>query len=125
MIAPRTKLGREGCALDPVYLEGEVVVGSTLPEGVQFVDVPDYKYQYVYMNGLPLLVDPLATGRSCTTFDGLDLGNRRPSLAGDPHAIDGWRRGDQAPAVNSIVIESDGHASGLRSKRSDDLLPSR
>lgn len=44
--------------VDPVYFDGEVVVGSTLPDGVKFVEVPDYKYQYVYVNGVPVLVDP-------------------------------------------------------------------
>lgn len=44
--------------LDPVYVEGEVVVGATLPEGVQFAQVPDYEYAYVYVNGVPVLVEP-------------------------------------------------------------------
>lgn len=44
--------------IDPVYLEGEVVVGATLPEGVRFAQVPDYQYAYVYVNGVPVLVEP-------------------------------------------------------------------
>jgi hypothetical protein len=44
--------------MDPVYLDGEVVVGATLPEGVKLVEVPDYQYQYVYVNGVPVLVEP-------------------------------------------------------------------
>jgi uncharacterized protein YraI len=44
--------------LDPVYLDGEVVVGSGLPETVQLQEIPDYEYRYVYVNGQPVLVDP-------------------------------------------------------------------
>ena len=43
---------------DPVYLEGEVVVGAGLPETVQLRPVPDYNYRYVYVNRQPVLVDP-------------------------------------------------------------------
>lgn len=42
---------------DPVYLEGEVVVGVGVPETVELRPVPDYEYQYVYINGQPVLVD--------------------------------------------------------------------
>ena len=45
--------------VDPVYLQGEVVVGAGLPETVQLRPVPDYgTYRYVYVNGQPVLVDP-------------------------------------------------------------------
>ncbi len=44
-------------AVEPVYLDGEVVVGATLPENVRFTAIPDYDYQYVYVNGQPVLVD--------------------------------------------------------------------
>ncbi|HET7716891.1 MAG TPA: DUF1236 domain-containing protein [Bauldia sp.] len=47
-----------GNPVDPVYLDGEVVVGATLPEGVTLAPVPQYKYNYVYVNGVPVLVDP-------------------------------------------------------------------
>ena len=43
---------------DPVYLDGEVVVGAGLPESVQLRSVPDYNYRYVYVNRQPVLVDP-------------------------------------------------------------------
>ncbi|MBX3579235.1 MAG: DUF1236 domain-containing protein [Rhizobiaceae bacterium] len=43
---------------DPVYLEGEVVVGATLPDTVELRAVPDYEYRYVYVNGQPVLVEP-------------------------------------------------------------------
>jgi uncharacterized protein YraI len=42
--------------VDPVYLEGEVVVGATLPETVELREIPDHEYRYVYVNGLPVLV---------------------------------------------------------------------
>lgn len=43
---------------DPVYLEGEVVVGAGVPDTVQLRPVPDYEYSYAYVNGQPVLVDP-------------------------------------------------------------------
>ncbi|KRA00346.1 hypothetical protein ASD64_01905 [Mesorhizobium sp. Root157] len=44
--------------LEPVYLEGEVVTGSSLPDTVMLGEIPDYDYRYVYVNGQPALVDP-------------------------------------------------------------------
>ncbi|MEW9806051.1 DUF1236 domain-containing protein [Mesorhizobium sp. ZMM04-5] len=44
--------------IEPVYLEGEVVVGAGLPETVKLREIPDYKYRYVYVNGQPVLVEP-------------------------------------------------------------------
>lgn len=43
---------------EPVYLDGEVVVGAGVPDSVQLRDVPDYQYRYVDINGQPVLVDP-------------------------------------------------------------------
>jgi len=43
---------------EPVYLEGEVVVGAQLPETVAVREIPDYEYRYVYVNGQPVLVEP-------------------------------------------------------------------
>jgi uncharacterized protein YraI len=43
--------------VDPVYLEGEVVVGAGLPDTVELREIPDYEYRYVYVNGQPVLVD--------------------------------------------------------------------
>jgi uncharacterized protein YraI len=45
-------------AVDPVYLDGEVVVGASLPETVALREIPDYEYRYVYVNGQPVLVEP-------------------------------------------------------------------
>lgn len=44
--------------VDPVLLEGEVVVGATLPDVVTLHPVPEYQYQYAYVNGVPVLVEP-------------------------------------------------------------------
>jgi uncharacterized protein YraI len=44
--------------VDPVYLSGEVVVGAGIPDTVRLVQVPDSQYDYVYVNGQPVLVDP-------------------------------------------------------------------
>ncbi|KAB2883406.1 MAG: DUF1236 domain-containing protein [Pseudorhodoplanes sp.] len=43
---------------DPVYLDGEVVIGAGLPESVQLQTIPDYQYRYVHVNRQPVLVDP-------------------------------------------------------------------
>jgi uncharacterized protein YraI len=42
----------------PVYLDGEVVTGATLPATVVLREVPGYEYRYVNVNGLPVLVEP-------------------------------------------------------------------
>ena len=44
--------------VDPVYLEGEVVVGSALPQTVKVYEVPQYNYRYAYVNGRTVLVEP-------------------------------------------------------------------
>jgi len=43
---------------EPVYLNGEVVVGAGLPGEVALRPVPDYDYQYAYVNRVPVLVEP-------------------------------------------------------------------
>jgi uncharacterized protein YraI len=42
----------------PVYLNGEVVEGAGLPPDVALAPVPDSEYQYAYVNGVPVLVEP-------------------------------------------------------------------
>jgi hypothetical protein len=44
--------------VEPVYLDDQVVVGSSLPDTVELRDIPDYQYRYVYVNDQPMLVDP-------------------------------------------------------------------
>jgi Protein of unknown function (DUF1236)/Bacterial SH3 domain len=41
-----------------VYLNGEVVEGAGLPPDVALTAVPDSEYQYAYVNGVPVLVEP-------------------------------------------------------------------
>lgn len=42
----------------PVYLNGEVVEGVGLPADVVLTPVPNYEYNYAYINGVPVLVEP-------------------------------------------------------------------
>lgn len=44
--------------LDPVYLEGNLTVGAGIPGDIELSTVPNYRYQYVYVNDRPVLVDP-------------------------------------------------------------------
>ncbi|TWG97886.1 uncharacterized protein YraI [Mesorhizobium sp. J18] len=44
--------------VDPVYLDGEVVVGASVPETVVMREIPDYQYRYSYVNGQPVLIEP-------------------------------------------------------------------
>ncbi len=44
--------------MDPVYLDGEVVVGATVPDSVEIREIPDYEYRYVYVNQQPVIVEP-------------------------------------------------------------------
>ena len=41
-----------------VYLNGEVVEGAGLPPDVALAPVPGSEYQYAYVNGVPVLVEP-------------------------------------------------------------------
>jgi len=46
--------------VDPVYLDGEVVLGAVIPETVQIYDIPSNPdYGYVLVNGQTVLVDPV------------------------------------------------------------------
>ncbi|RDV01165.1 DUF1236 domain-containing protein [Undibacter mobilis] len=42
----------------PVYINGEVVEGAGLPQDVVLTPVPNYEYNYAYVNGVPVLVEP-------------------------------------------------------------------
>jgi len=44
--------------VDPVYLDGEVVIGAGVPEAVEIHQIPDYDYRYAYINGVPVLIEP-------------------------------------------------------------------
>jgi uncharacterized protein YraI len=54
-------------AAPTVAYPGQVVVGASLPQTVELNNVPDYRYQYVYVNDTPVLVDP-ATRRIVYVF---------------------------------------------------------
>ena len=44
---------------DPVFLEGEVVVGAGVPENVDLYEIPDQPdYRYATINNQPVLVSP-------------------------------------------------------------------
>ncbi|OWU86666.1 hypothetical protein ATO6_07790 [Oceanicola sp. 22II-s10i] len=42
---------------EPVYVQGEVVTGAGVPEEVTLQTIPDSEYKYVYLNGVPVVVD--------------------------------------------------------------------
>jgi uncharacterized protein YraI len=44
--------------VEPVYLEGEVVVGAALPANVKVYEIPNYRDRYAYVNGRTVLVEP-------------------------------------------------------------------
>ena len=44
--------------VEPVTMEGDFKVGATLPGTVAVHPIPDYQYEYVYVNGQPVLVEP-------------------------------------------------------------------
>lgn len=44
--------------VEPVYLEGEVVVGAQVPETVELTPVPESEYRYIDVNGVPAVVEP-------------------------------------------------------------------
>lgn len=43
--------------VDQVYLDGEVVLGAGVPDGVTLIPVPDTAFSYLYVNGVPVVVD--------------------------------------------------------------------
>jgi len=47
-----------GHPVQPVYLNGEVVIGAGLPPQIALAPVPGYQYQYAYVNGVRVLVEP-------------------------------------------------------------------
>ena len=46
--------------IDSVYLDGEVVVGASLPETITLTPVPDSEFTYDYVNDVPVIVEPEA-----------------------------------------------------------------
>ena len=43
--------------VEPVYMEGAVVVGVGIPQKVELIEVPETQYSYLNVNGLPVIVD--------------------------------------------------------------------
>lgn len=43
---------------ETVSIDGDVVIGSTVPAGAQMMEVPDYEYRYVRVNDRAVLVEP-------------------------------------------------------------------
>ncbi len=43
--------------MEPIYLDGEVVVGAGIPETVMLTEVPESEFYYAYVNGVPVLVE--------------------------------------------------------------------
>jgi uncharacterized protein YraI len=43
---------------DPIYIQEGITVGAILPSDAPLVDIPDYEYQYVRVNDVPVLVEP-------------------------------------------------------------------
>jgi uncharacterized protein YraI len=43
--------------VEPIYLDGEIVVGAGIPETVTLAEVPDSEYYYAYINGTRVLVE--------------------------------------------------------------------
>lgn len=43
---------------EPVVIEGDLAVGTQLPETVQVQTIPDAQYGYVYVQDRPVLVNP-------------------------------------------------------------------
>lgn len=43
--------------VEPVFLDGEVVVGAGVPETVTLAEVPESEFYYAYINGVPVLVE--------------------------------------------------------------------
>ncbi|TKA96811.1 DUF1236 domain-containing protein, partial [Cereibacter changlensis] len=44
--------------VEPVYLEGDLVVGAGVPDVVVLQEVPETEYSYAYVNGVPVIVNP-------------------------------------------------------------------
>lgn len=44
-------------SVDPIFLEGEIVVGAGIPETVPLAEVPESDYYYAYINGVKVLVE--------------------------------------------------------------------
>jgi hypothetical protein len=44
--------------VDPIVMDGDVALGTQLPDTVVLQEIPQSKYRYVYVNERPVFVDP-------------------------------------------------------------------
>lgn len=44
--------------VDPIHLNRDLVLGSAIPQNVELYPVPNYQYEYAYVNTMPVLVAP-------------------------------------------------------------------
>lgn len=44
--------------VEPVYLDGELIVGAGVPESVTVYPVPDSEFSYLNVNGVPVIIEP-------------------------------------------------------------------
>lgn len=44
--------------VEPIYLDGEVVMGAGIPDSVTLHEIPDSDYRYLVVNGQTVLVEP-------------------------------------------------------------------
>ncbi|UWQ21013.1 DUF1236 domain-containing protein [Jannaschia sp. W003] len=44
--------------VEPIFIQGEPIVGATIPAEVELQTVPDTEFSYLYLNGQPVLVEP-------------------------------------------------------------------
>lgn len=43
--------------VEPVYLDGELMVGAGIPQDIQVYTIPDSEFAYLNVNGVPVLVE--------------------------------------------------------------------
>ena len=46
--------------MTPVIVNGEVMVGAVLPSAAPLYDIPASPYDYAYINGQAVLIEPVA-----------------------------------------------------------------
>lgn len=58
VVPPQTVTYVQSNPLDPVVIEGDVAIGTVVPQGVELVEIPsDPAYAYVYTDAGPVLVN--------------------------------------------------------------------
>ena len=44
--------------VDPIFIQGEAVLGADIPDGVELIEIPGSDYAYLNLNGENVLIDP-------------------------------------------------------------------